>query len=226
MVGYDTHRHVLILVATIFRVGHRGNRTDDRLEDIGIVVGCLTLQRHTETFETHTGIDHFSRQRLQGTVRLAIELHEHQVPDLDHLRMIVVDHLGTRDGSTLLFRTQVDVDFRTGTTRTCITHLPEVIMFVTIDDVICRQVLFPISGSFVVTIQTFGRTTLEHGRIETCRIQLQHIHQILPSPADRLFLEVIAKRPVTQHLKHRMVISVMTDLFQVVMLTTYAETFL
>ena len=43
-------------------------------------------------------------------------------------------------------------------------------------------------------------------------IEFYNLGQELPSPRYSLFLEVIAKRPVAQHLEHRMVVCVVSDL--------------
>ena len=150
MVGNYTHSHVLLFVLTVRSTRHIGNHLDDRLENVRIVVGCLTLQSHAETFESHTGIDHTGRQRFERAIGLAVVLHEHQVPDFDHLRMVFVHHVLTRDSGTFFFRTEIDMDFGTRAARACITHFPEVIVFVTIDDMILRQKLLPVTGSLVV----------------------------------------------------------------------------
>ena len=118
------------------------------------------------------------------------------------------------------------MDFGTRTARACITHFPEVIMLISIEDMVFRQELFPVRSGLVVTLQTFFGTAFEHGCIEVFRIQLQHVYQILPCPGDGFFLEVIAKRPVTQHLEHGMVISVMTHFFQVIVFSADTKTFL
>ena len=36
---------------------------------------------------------------------------------------------------TLFIAAKVDMDFRAGTTGTCITHFPEIVMLISIDDV-------------------------------------------------------------------------------------------
>ena len=111
MVGDHTHSHILLFILAVSRTGHTGNHFDDRLENIRIVVGRFSLQSHTQTFESHTGIDYAGRQRFQGAVGLAVILHEHKVPDFDHLRMIFVHHLLTGDSGTFFVRTEVDMDF-------------------------------------------------------------------------------------------------------------------
>ncbi len=150
MVSDHTHSHVLLLVLTVDSPCHTGNHFDDRLENIRIIVGCLALQCHTKTLESHTGIDHAGRQRFERAVSLAVILHEYQVPYFDHLRMVLVYHVLPGNGGTFIFRTQVDMDFGARAARSRITHFPEIIVLVPIDDMCLRQELFPITGSLVV----------------------------------------------------------------------------
>ena len=140
--------------------------------------------------------------------------------------MIVVHEVATGDLGTFFSRTKVDMDFGTRSARSCITHFPEVIVFVTVDDVIFWQELFPVRSSFVVTAQSFFGTSFKYGCIEMFRIQFQDLYQIFPRPADCFFLEVIAKRPVSKHFKHGVVVGVVSNFFQVIMFSANAQTFL
>ena len=226
MVGNYTHSNILLLVFSIFCTRHCCNSFQHWLEYVCVVVGCFALQSHTKTFESHTGINNLGRKRLKTAVCFAVVLHEHEVPDFNYLRVIVVYEIATGDLGTFFSRTEVDMDFGTRSARSCITHFPEVVVFVTVDDVIFRQELFPIGSSFVVTAQSFFRTSFKYGCIEMFRIQFQDFYQIFPCPADRFFLEVIAERPVTKHFKHGVVVRIVSYFFQVIMLSAYTQTFL
>ena len=118
------------------------------------------------------------------------------------------------------------MDFGTRAAGTCITHFPEVVMFVAIEDMVFRQELFPVRGGFVVPFQSFFGTSFEYGGIQIFRIYLQYIYQIFPCPADSFFLEVISERPVAQHFEHSMVVGIMSHFFQVIVLAAYTQTFL
>ena len=109
VVGHDAHGDVdlLLLVGTL-TVGACGHGVavllareelyllDDGLEDVGVVVGVLALQHAHEALEAHAGIDDVHGQRLQFAVGLTVELHEHDVPDLNHLRIVLVDEFASR----------------------------------------------------------------------------------------------------------------------------------
>ena len=68
-------------------------------------------------------------------VGLAVELHEHEVPNFNHLWMVFVYHLRAADFGAFLLAAEVDMYFRAGTAGTCLSHLPEVVMLVAVDDV-------------------------------------------------------------------------------------------
>ena len=111
------------------------------------------------------------------------------------------------------------MDLRARTARTCIAHLPEVVVLVSVDDVILGYVLCPVLGSLVVARDVLLGRTLEYSYIEILGIQLQHVNQILPCHIDGALLKVVAKAPVTEHLEHGVVISIVSNLFKVVVLS-------
>ena len=88
------------------------------------------------------------------------------------------------------------------------------------------QVLLPVAGCFVVASKTLLGATFEDGGIEVLGVQLQHIHQIFPCPADGLLLEIVTERPVAEHLEHGVVVGVVAHLLEVVVLATNAQTLL
>ena len=69
-----------------------GGRLDDRSQNINVEVRRLTLQHRGRALESHAGVDVLARQRPQVVRRVAdaIELGEHEVPDLDRLAGIVM----------------------------------------------------------------------------------------------------------------------------------------
>ena len=121
MVGTDTHGDIDIVLGLvnlsffesgIFQTCNLLLSLDDGLEDIGIIVRVLALQHTNQTLKAHTGINHVHTEFLKTAVSLAVELHEHKVPDLDDLRVVLVDELATAlaGGSTLFWRTRVNVN--------------------------------------------------------------------------------------------------------------------
>ena len=179
-----------------------------------------------KALEAHAGIDHFLCQRLEAAICLAVVLHEDDIPDLDDLRMIFVDQLASRYFRTFFCRTAVHVYLRARAAGTCIAHLPEVIMLVAVQNMIGGQMLCPDRSRLVVPRKTFLRRTFKDGCIEVSGVYLEYIHDILPSEVDRFFLEIVAERPVSEHLEHGVVVGIMAYFLEVVMLAADAQTFL
>ena len=57
---------------------------------------------------------------------------------------------------------------------------------------------------------------LKNSRMEAAFFHAPHLRQQLPRPADRLFLEVIAERPVAEHLEKGVVIGVLAHIIEIV----------
>ena len=187
----------------------------------------LTLQHTDEALEAHTCINDVHRQLFQRAVGLAVILHKDEVPYLNDLRIVLIHQLAAGLAVLLLIlRTAVHMDLRAGAAGTRVAHLPEVVVLVAIDDMVGGHVFQPIAGSLVIALQALCGVTFEDGDIEVLGIQLQHIHQIFPCHVNGTFLEIVAERPVAEHLEHGVVVCVVTHLFQVVVLTADAQALL
>ena len=226
MVGDDAHSDIRLLISPIFDPRERGDSLDHRGEDIGIIVRRLPLHSHTETLEAHPRIDDALRQWLERAIGLTVVLHEDEVPDLDDLGVTLVDQREAIDGFTLFVRADVDMDLRARTARALITHLPEVVVLIPVDDALGWQVLCPDRGSLVITLKAFGRSPFEDRHIEALGGEVEYLSQIFPSPVNSFVLEVIPEGPVPKHLKHRVVVRIMAHLLEVVVLTAYAKALL
>ena len=69
-----------------FHIRARGfacRRLDERLEQVDFVVGMDMLQHRRNALQAHTGIHRRLGQRVHHAVFIAVELHEHVVPDFD-----------------------------------------------------------------------------------------------------------------------------------------------
>ena len=226
VVGDYAHSHIGVCIGTILHSGDFAHLADKRLEHVGVVVRLLALESHAKALKAHTGVDNLCRESFERAVGFVVVLHEHEVPDFDNLRVACIHQLAAGLCSTFSLVAEVDVNLRAGTARTCVAHFPEVVVAVTVDDMVSREVFLPVACCLIVALQTFGSVTLEHCGIEVLGIELEHIDEIFPRPVDSLFLEVVAKRPVSEHLKHGVVVGVETHLFQVVMLTAHAQALL
>ena len=199
---------------------------DERLEHVGVVVRALALHHHAETLEAHTGIDVLGFQRLQCAVGLAVELHEHKVPYLNDLRVVLVHKVFAGHLGLLFVGTNVDVYLRAGTARTLVAHLPEVVFLRAAQDAFLADVLLPEVVCLHVHLEALLLVASEDGDIEPVLVYFHHLGEEFPSESDGLFLEVVAERPVAQHLEHRVVVGVVTHLFEVVVLAADAQALL
>ena len=118
------------------------------------------------------------------------------------------------------------MNLRAGTARTGLTHLPEIVVLVAVDDVVGRYVLAPVFGSLVVTLESFRGIALEDCDIKVGGVEVQHVYEIFPSIVDGSLLEVVTEAPVAEHLEHRVVVGIVSHLLQVVVLTADAQTLL
>ena len=109
MVGNNTHSDVYLLLlidaltistlwegVVIFLTRNLLNLSNNWCKDVSIIVRGLALHETNEALKAHTGIDNLHLQWLETTVRLAIELHEYDVPNLNNLWMILVYKFLTR----------------------------------------------------------------------------------------------------------------------------------
>ena len=226
MVSNHTHGHINIFFLTVRKAGELFLFLDDGLENIGIVVGVLTLQHAHQAFEAHTRIDDVHRKWFESAIRFAVVLHEYDVPDFDNLGIILVYQLTSRNFCFLFCWTRIDMDFGARTAGTCVAHLPEVVVLVAVDDMVGWNMLSPEAGCFVVAFKAFFLRSLKYGDVKVFRVEVKNIDEIFPSIVDRFLFEVIAKAPITEHLKHSMVISVVTYFFKVIMFAAHAQTLL
>ena len=111
------------------------------------------------------------------------------------------------------------MDLRAGATGPGIAHFPKVILFGSIQDPVFIQILIPKGKSFIILCQSVVPIALENGSIEAVGVEFHPICQKFPGPLDGFFFEVITKRPVAQHLKHSVVVGIMTYFLQIVVLS-------
>lgn len=112
------------------------------------------------------------------------------------------------------------MQFGTRAAGACFTHFPEVIFRSVTADVTRVDTGFrlPQLECFIIL--------KENSSIEPGGIQTVHPCQQVPCPVYRLRLEIIAERPVSEHLEHGVVNRAGPHFFQVVMLSRNPDTFL
>ena len=116
-----------------------------------------------------------------------------------------------------LFRTaQIDVDFGTRATRAGVAHFPEVVFFRGEDNALLGNVFFPDVEAFAVLGHAIFGIAFKNRYIELVNRNFVNRSEQFPSPANGFFFKVIAKRPITQHFEHGVVVGIYAHFFEVV----------
>ena len=184
------------------------------------------MQCAHEPFKSHASIDNVHRQLFQRAVSLAVELHEHEVPYLDNLRVVLVDKLAARHFGLLFGRARIEMYLRARPARPGVSHFPKIVVLVAVYYMVSRNVFCPILCCFVVASEAFFLRTFEHGYVQVARVKVQHIHEILPRIVYCAFLEIVAEAPVAEHFEHGVVVGIVSHLFKVVVLAAHAQALL
>ena len=151
MVGDYAHCDVRLRRLAIAAAREFRNFIQNRAEDVGIIIRLLSLHHHTETLKAHTRINHALWQSVQCTVGFAVILHKDEIPNLNHLRIIFIDQFSSCYGRLFFSRAYVDMYFRARSTRTRLTHFPEVVVLVAVDDMVFREVSAPYRCRLIVS---------------------------------------------------------------------------
>ena len=123
VVGDDLER----VAAEILRAGHARGRLDQVLEQIDLVVAVHALQHRGDALQPHAGVHRGLGQRMQRAGLVAVELHEHQVPDLDVAVAVGIRRPGRPAGDP---GPVVPEDLGARTAGPGVAHLPEVVALV------------------------------------------------------------------------------------------------
>ena len=210
MIGDDPQR----LVLGVSRPGDLRRRVDQGPEEVGLVVAVHPLKHRGRALQPHPGVHGGPGQRLHRAGSVAVELHEHEVPQLDvavavfvgaprrpagHLGPVVVEHL------------------RAGAAGAGVAHRPEVVLLSAAGKPgpIDTDVVEPDPGRLVVA--------LVHRHPQLLRREPEHAGQELPAVADRVALEVVAEAEVAEHLEEGVVARGVADVLQIVVLAAGAH---
>ena len=199
------------------------DRGEDRRKHIRIVITNLIeppffrpLKHGAKPLESHPRIDVLRRKRRQLAVGRTVELNEHQVPQLDHPSIARVDQLRTR-----FIRRQVDVNFAARPAGSGLAHLPEIVLLIAGMDVRGIDIRDgpPELGRLSIRLESVRLVAFKVGGVESILVDAPYFGQQLPRPLDGLFFEIVAERPVPQHLEKRVVIGILPDVVEIVVLT-------
>jgi len=212
MIGDDPHAHGRLRVFAVDEARQALGFAVNGRKQIGIVVGVLALQHRRKPFEPGAGVDRRPRQRGHHAGRVAVELHEHEVPQLE-VAVAVVDR--SREPRPLIVQ-----NFAARTAGAGVAHRPEVVLFAEADDPVGRHAHFraPQRRGFVVVA--------EHGDPQLGRVELVDFGQQLPAEADGIALEVVAEAEIAQHFEERVMARGASDVLEVVVFARHAQALL
>ena len=139
VVGDDPHRDVVGRRRAARRqravdaAGRLADGAQQRREQVGVVVRGLLLDDRDDALQPHAGVDGRGGQRGQLPARVAVELHEHVVPDLDVALATAVDApaSGLVAGDVVA---AVVMDLRAPAAGAGVAHRPEVVLGPHLDD--------------------------------------------------------------------------------------------
>ena len=216
MIGEDAQRDELFeLGGGRIDAGQLRRRGLQREEFVGVPHRVDTLEHRDSALKTHAGVDRRLRQRHFRTVGLLVELHEHEIPDLDEA--VLVAMLGAAVGAEL--GTLVPEDLRARAAGADVAHLPVVVLVEALNAVGRNtHLVLPDVGGLVV-----GEVD---GDPETIGGQPDDLGDELPRPGARVFLEVVAEREVAHHLEEGQMPLRASDLVEVVVLAAGTNTLL
>ncbi len=126
----------------------------DRCKQVRVVVGRHLLDDAGQALEAHAGVDAGEREG-DATVRPLVELHEHEVPDLEPARA-VLGMVGNTVRPFAQMRAAVEMDLAARAARTGLGHPPEVAVIAAVD---VPQRAIRSGGSPISSRQTFHATS-------------------------------------------------------------------
>ena len=215
MVRDDAHRAVVVRRRAVPFAGHLPDRADDRLEQIGIIVTRLALDHRCETLQTHAGVDAGLGQRVERALFVPVVLHEDQVPELyDPVTLAVRERVTGHAGSLVV------MDFGAGPAGAGVRHLPEVVLLPAFDDARGWDLDLRCPDGVGLVVLLVDRHP------QPLRRKLDDAGQIFPCQIDCLFLEVVAKGEVAEHLEEGVVPAGVPDVLEIVVLAAGPDAFL
>ena len=189
----------------VVHVGLAGDvlaQLDEALHDVAVEEGALVLHDGGHALQAHARIEVAVRQLRHGAVLLAVELREHEVPELQEAVAVAAGRTVRASAAHLLAEVEVDLGARTagasGASR------PEVVILAQTGDVVGLDAEGAPHGLGLVVLG-------EHGEVQAVLRQLEDLGDKLIGPRAGLLLGHAAKGEVAEHLEERGVAAVGAD---------------
>ena len=182
-----------------------------------LVVVVRALQHRGDALEPHAGVDRRARQLDALAAGVLLELHEHEVPDLDEAVAVGVGRAG-RSARDLV--AVVVEDLRARTARAGVAHRPEIVGAGDAHDLGVGQ-----PGDLLPQIERLVVVDIDRDHQAIGR-QAEFLGDQVPGELDRAVLEVVAEREVAEHLEEGVMARRVADIVEVVVLAAGAHAFL
>src|SRR5690606_28198523 len=186
------------------------------------------LEHTGEAFDARAGVDAGRGQRDQlvtaAVHRAALELHEHQVPELHppdaFRRLLTTERVEPR------LRTDVVVDLATRAARAGLAHGPEIVARAHAEDALVGEAahLAPELARLVVRRDAVLSAKVRHH--QPILRQIEDLGEKVPGVDDRFLFEVVAEAEIPEHLEKRVMPRGRTHRLEVVVLAADANTLL
>ena len=194
---------------------------DEILKNIDLIVRKFAVEYRSYPLKSHTGIDIRLWERSQSACLVAVELHENEVPYLYESAAVEIGHSVVEE-RFLDFEAfaEVVMDLAARAARTCVAHLPEVVVLVQAENM------------FRVNVRIFEPELLslvvlsENRDVKARFVEFENFGDEFPCVFYRIFLEVVAERKVSEHFEKRVVTRREADIFKVVVLSARSDALL
>ena len=215
MVGDDPMRGALRAVG--IDAGEIGAGADQGAKQVDVVVVVHALQHGGDALEPHAGVDRRARQVDPLAAGQGLELHEHQIPDLDEAVAVSVRRAGRPAGDMVPVIVE---NLRARAAGAGVAHRPEIVAGGDADDPLLGQ-----AGYLLPQIERFVVVVID-GDGQLLRRQAEVARQQIPGVFDRMVLEIIAEREVAEHFEERVMARGIADIVEVVVLAAGAHALL
>ena len=219
VVGHHAQRHVVRGIGPVGHARPLRDGLDEGLEEVGVVIGELALHHGGDALQAHAGVDAGRGQRVQFSRRVAVVLHEHEVPDLEPA-VALAFHAEARAARLDLGAGEAvaleEVDLRAGPAGAGVAHGPEVVFRPQLQDAVRGDVHQPEA----VRLRVAGHAglTLEDRDRQPVLGEAHVAGEELPREGDPFLLEVVPEREVPEHLEEGVMARGVAHVLEVVVL--------
>ena len=204
----------------------RGDGLDEHAKAVDLVVVVGALHQGRDALQTHAGVDTGLGQRRHAAVCVALELHEHHVPDFNPAVAVFIRRTG-RPARNVVAVVVENLGARPAGAG--VAHGPEVVAgvlgaFVVADahNAVGRHA----HNVFPQRVGLFVGVVNRHQQPRRVDPQPVLRGNEFPSPGNGVLLEIIAKTEVAQHLEKRVVPRGVAHVLEIVVLAAGAHAFL